>query len=247
MLYREKRLIFVHVPKVAGQSIEHAFLADAGADWESREPFLLSRNVDSAKGPPRLAHLLARDYVRCGHIEQPDFDAFYKFTFVREPLSRALSMYKYEHADQKMAFRDYLEDYLPDRISGSDNYFHRPQSDYITDGDGRVIVDFIGRFENLAEDFARVCGAIGMANTRLPHVNKTQKAAGDLVAENAGLMQRLRHRAATMKRLLRQSGREAPAHYRAPTLSEARSDGRVLAAVQTVYAADYEQFGYPKM
>jgi hypothetical protein len=51
-----------------------------------------------------------------------------------------------------------------------------PQVDWISDENGRVIVDFIGRFEQLDADFAAVCERIGRQVT-LPHVK--QSTSGD--------------------------------------------------------------------
>ena len=49
------------------------------------------------------------------------------------------------------------------------------QSEFVTDAEGRVIVDFVGRFERLAEDFAHVCRTIGV-EAELPHVNPSRHA-----------------------------------------------------------------------
>lgn len=46
------------------------------------------------------------------------------------------------------------------------------QTSYVCDADGKVIVDFIGRFENLAADFNSVSSRLGLAMT-LPHLNRT--------------------------------------------------------------------------
>lgn len=46
------------------------------------------------------------------------------------------------------------------------------QTSYVCDADGKVIVDFIGRFETLAADFNSVSCRLGLAMT-LPHLNRT--------------------------------------------------------------------------
>lgn len=62
MISHEHKTVFIHVPKVAGQSVELAFLRQLGMTWEERAPLVLRHNPDPAKGPERLAHLLAREY-----------------------------------------------------------------------------------------------------------------------------------------------------------------------------------------
>ncbi|HSL71875.1 MAG TPA: sulfotransferase family 2 domain-containing protein, partial [Longimicrobiales bacterium] len=49
-----------------------------------------------------------------------------------------------------------------------------PQMDWITDAQGQIIVDFVGRFENLKTDFAEVCARIGCEAT-LPHLKKSER------------------------------------------------------------------------
>jgi len=47
-----------------------------------------------------------------------------------------------------------------------------PQTKWLVSGDD-LIVDFIGRFENLQQDFNTVCDRIGIPHQELPHANKT--------------------------------------------------------------------------
>jgi hypothetical protein len=61
-----------------------------------------------------------------------------------------------------------FEGYIEWRVA-NDVHF---QKDFVTDESGNLIVDFIGRFENLTEDFARVCRRIGIS-AQLPHRNKS--------------------------------------------------------------------------
>ena len=48
------------------------------------------------------------------------------------------------------------------------------QLDWITDATGSVNMDFIGRFENLQQDFNIVCDKIGIPRQELPHKNRTE-------------------------------------------------------------------------
>ena len=44
------------------------------------------------------------------------------------------------------------------------------QYPFVTDQQGRLLVNFVGRFENLAEDFAAVCQRLGI-HASLPYTN----------------------------------------------------------------------------
>ncbi len=47
------------------------------------------------------------------------------------------------------------------------------QKDFVASPEGDLLVDFVGRFENLEEDFGKVCSAIG-ANADLLHLNQSR-------------------------------------------------------------------------
>ena len=49
------------------------------------------------------------------------------------------------------------------------------QKDFISDERGNIIVDFVGRYENLQADFQTVCNKLGITNEVLPHKNKTER------------------------------------------------------------------------
>jgi hypothetical protein len=46
------------------------------------------------------------------------------------------------------------------------------QSSALTDAEGKLLVDFVGRYETLAQDFAQICDRLAIA-VELPHVNRT--------------------------------------------------------------------------
>jgi hypothetical protein len=50
------------------------------------------------------------------------------------------------------------------------------QKDFLVDRHGNRLVDFVGKMENLAEDFATVCRRIGI-EAELPHENASEHGA----------------------------------------------------------------------
>ena len=65
-------------------------------------------------------------------------------------------------------------------------WIYRNQLDYLTDADGTVIVDYIGRFERLQADFAAAAARLGLQGVAIPHINRsihpsyTQYYSGEL-------------------------------------------------------------------
>lgn len=49
-----------------------------------------------------------------------------------------------------------------------------PQVNWISDGDGNIVVDYVLRFENLREDFDVLCEKLG-SSADLPHIKSTKR------------------------------------------------------------------------
>jgi hypothetical protein len=168
------RCVFVHVPKTAGISIEHVFIDLMGLTYETRAPLLLRHNEDPAKGPPRLAHLKATEYVSRGYLSPEQFEGYFKFSFVRNPWDRIISEYKYRGYPIRLDFKTYLFKHLP-KPGFTDTYCHiLPQYDFLFDERGTLLVDFVGRYESLQADFDTVCARLGISPRPLPHVNRSE-------------------------------------------------------------------------
>jgi len=169
--------LFVHIPKVAGQSVENVFLERAGLDWESRKEFLLEPNNDSSKGPPRLAHLTAEEYLTHGYLNQVTFDQLFKFSFVRNPWDRLVSEYCYR--GYRQPFKTWLFECFPSESDDcfetyQDLYRHvMPQYKFLY-REETLLMDYVGKFESLAHDFSEVTKKITGKTLSLPHKNKTE-------------------------------------------------------------------------
>lgn len=170
MLCHAFRTIFVHVPKTAGQSIEMVFLKKLNLAWQQRAPLLLRPNSDPAMGPPRLAHLYASEYVSCGHVSGGDFSRYFKFTVVRNPWARAVSVYKFAYQG-RLDFASFLGDVVACRHDVVEKRHLDAQLSFLVAADGRFLVDRVLRFESLASEFAEVSRRIFGEDIHLPRVN----------------------------------------------------------------------------
>ena len=194
MICHPYRCVFIHIPKTAGISIEHVFLRLVGLTWESRAPLLLRGNDDPAKGPPRLAHLRASEYVALGHLRPEEFNSYFKFSFVRNPWDRIVSEYKYRGHPLRMDFKTWLSRHLP-KPGFTDAYNHIvPQYDFLYDDRGTLLADFVGRYERLQADFEVVCARLGIPPTPLPYENRSlegQPGIGRLAVARRWVRQRV--------------------------------------------------------
>jgi hypothetical protein len=173
MVCHELRFIFVHVPKTAGMSIESFFLRHLDPTRDERAKLLLGPNRDPSLGPRQLGHLRASEYVEKGHVTRDLFERYFKFAFVRNPWDRVVSEYKYRDYPGKFDFKTYLFRHWP-RPAFNDLYLHTiPQYDFLHDEEGRLLVDFVGRYERLEADFGRVARRLGIEGGDLGHVNRS--------------------------------------------------------------------------
>ena len=173
MISKKHKTVFVHVPKVAGQSIEHMFLQDLDLDWDRRGVLLLRRKQSHEQGPERLAHLLAKDYVRLGYISQADYNEYFTFSFVRNPYKRVFSFYNFLGYSRIISLRTFVENVVPYKLEQKD-FFFLSQYDYLYNEEARLMVDFVGRLENIKEDIETVKKNCGLKNVDLPHANKSK-------------------------------------------------------------------------
>jgi len=226
MICREYSCLFVHVPKAAGRSIEQFYLEQLGLNRKSTgKRLLLGNNRDPRRGTEKLSHLSAEEYVKCGYLEADEFERLFKFTFVRNPWERIVSEYRYRNYFLHRSFRDFLLHRVP-APGWDDKYRHvMPQYDMLHDQEGRLLVDFVGRFENLQQDFATVCQRLGLANALLPHCNSSDKKSRNLKRG--------------VRNWLYSNGENHKQHY-----SEFY-DEETVAIVGDMYQKDIATFGYP--
>jgi hypothetical protein len=151
------RCIFFHVPKTGGLSVSEALFGNHAAGH------LDVRTARLIFGAWRLR-------------------TYFKFSFVRNPWDRLVSAYYYlrrGHPTSKIAgvvaaspgFTDFVKTSLCDPIVAQEIHI-RPQSSFLLDNAGRLIVDFVGRFESLERDFSTVARRLGIERT-LAHRNQS--------------------------------------------------------------------------
>lgn len=176
MISHKHKTIFVHIPKAAGQSVELAFLQDAGLSWEDRASFLLRPNDDPRKGPARLAHLYADEYVKYGYIDQDSFDSYYKFAVVRHPYERAISEYRFRNSWREGPLWYFLRSNNGDDLIDKNRHMV-PQARFLFDGNGKCLVDKIIKFENIQDEIEPVLKDLIGPEATLPRRNVSKPSS----------------------------------------------------------------------
>lgn len=158
VISHKHQFIFLGIPKVASRSFFNYLVKKHGRDleiewYEKRDVFF-----DLAK-------------------QYPDY---YKFTFVRNPWSRIVSCYKskigeavigkrarihsfYKNLSPNMSFSDFC--HWLQTEEGSDEMADRhwiSQHCFLINEKDEMICDFVGKYENLDQDWRLVCDKVGL-------------------------------------------------------------------------------------
>lgn len=167
--------LFVHIDKAAGSSIALALqpmkTRQPASRWRRRLVWLGALNrLGSYRSLQFPAHAYASAAQRC--LPPDVYAGLFKFAFVRNPWDRLVSRYAYLLKNEKHPRHSFVK-----KMGGFDDYVAWEvrrgkffQHTYVTDSSGKLIVDFIGHYERLSEDFATVCERLGM-NVELPRAN----------------------------------------------------------------------------
>jgi hypothetical protein len=173
--------LFVHIAKTGGTSVRAALAPLRWRDPLYIPQFIASR-LSHATGHrigsklPRHARIIAAKEM----LPRELFDKLFKFAFVRNPWDLQVSSWHHlkrerpklvEHVnDFKEFVRWKLDPERPYQYHIDTSI--ELQTDYLKDLDGTILVDFIGKYENLQDDYEEVCRKIGIQARQLPHKRK---------------------------------------------------------------------------
>jgi hypothetical protein len=166
-LFLEKKCLFFHIPKTAGISISNSIYGDI--KWGHRTV----------------------NYYKSYYGDEV-FNSLYKFCFVRNPYDRLFSAYTFLKKgginDQDLAFSEkHLHEYLDFEdfvLRGLEKkeimeWVHfRPQHTFVCDDNDKMVMDFVGKMENINEDFSYLCKQINV-NVELKKLNMSSVKKND--------------------------------------------------------------------
>lgn len=185
----KSKIIFIHQPKCCGTSMESREFIGGGG-YQDIEFF--------------------RRVVQLSFIGLPEWDSLFKFGFVRNPYDRFASAFIGHYADSngdsflgnkhyskdQLGFSEFIKDneqtirgltewgtfwqhFIPQYVFLT--YFNNESKALGWKGIG---VDFVGRFENLKDDWKYVCDKVGVSD-ELPHLRNNGISSYDFLYTEA--------------------------------------------------------------
>ena len=176
LISHTRRFAFIHLPKTGGCSVKIALAPFADDPLAYAPNRWLNRCGIHANYFAPWHHKRFRTHTPAAILyRELPCDAFaelFTFAFVRNPWDLLVSSYHFltrsrEHRRGRVALRlGSFARYVDYELTRG----KLVQSRMLTSRHGRLLVDFVGRFETLDADFMTVCGHLGLC-ARLPHVN----------------------------------------------------------------------------
>ncbi|HTW82733.1 MAG TPA: sulfotransferase family 2 domain-containing protein [Candidatus Sulfotelmatobacter sp.] len=196
----DDRFIFIHIPKTAGSSIVESLLTvRPNLDFMARNAwprlFAHPRGAELFRqlrvfyplNPMALfpeQHYPAR--VLREMVPAEVWSSYFKFTFVRNPWDFVVSSYfflkKTFSEDPRVAMEAIDVAYIMASVDFTN--FVRARKfmansigllPHVTDQGGNLLVDFVGKVENIEADLAEICRRVGL-NIPLEHRNRSEHA-----------------------------------------------------------------------
>ncbi len=170
MISFQKRFLFVHIPKTAGNSIQSAL-----RDYSEDQLVALRKEQDGIERfGLRNPNYKIKKHSTLGEYREAlgdeQFRSLYKFTCVRNPWDRMVSYYFTPTQSPESWDRKKFRNMISKAVSVAD--YLRLDWD---EADPFANVNYIIRFENLADDFRTVCGTLGISPTTLPQYNRSNR------------------------------------------------------------------------
>jgi len=170
MISFQKRFLFVHVPKTAGNSIQSVL-----RDYSEDELVALRREQDGVErfGLRNSKYKIKKHSTLAEYREalgNEQFRSLYKFTCVRNPWDRMVSYYFTPTQSTETWDRKKFRRIISKAVSVAD-YLRL----HVRDNDPFENINYIMRFENLANDFRTVCAALDISPTTLPQYNRSNR------------------------------------------------------------------------
>jgi hypothetical protein len=168
------QFIFVHIRKAAGSSIRDTLEPLSLVKPEDNWSKIKSRFLRTEKDYKKYAFRQHDSITVAKRLMPPElFESYFKFAFVRNPWDRLVSEYEFirrrpDHGRHSKVMKMGFEKY----IVYQSKRFDAHQINMLADKDGNLLMDFIGKFENLHDDWNRITEKLGIKNKELTHRKK---------------------------------------------------------------------------
>ena len=177
LISKKHNFIFIHIYKNAGTSITRALKPFALSRWQMAGHKLFKKAGISSPffdPQPFHGHITASEMI--DSLGREKFNSFFSFAIIRNPWDWQVSLYNYmlkletHHQHELVKKLGNFEEYIKWRCKNEVRY----QKDFIYSENNNLLVNYVGRYEDLNNEFSKICSQIGIS-TFLPELNVSNK------------------------------------------------------------------------
>jgi hypothetical protein len=171
----QHRFIFVAIPKTGTHAVRQALREHMGPQDMEQVGLFVNRKLPI----PQLAQIghghLSLQQVR-PYFRPEDFEAFFKFAFVRNPFDRFVSYCAFitrEHGQFERDPHSVMRYFIAN--PPWQHILFQPQHSFVTSADGQLLTDYLGRVEEMQASYDEAAGRIGIPSRPLDKVNASRR------------------------------------------------------------------------
>lgn len=175
IISHKHKFIFFPIPKTGTHAIRFALRPVLGPEDEEHVALYHHSKLTTGNFKDRKnGHITVQEIKPW--FSEDQWNQYYKFTFVRNPLDRFISacFFKYpflvKEQQNPSKCRAWLKVILKKEQKKPSIVF-KPQLSFIVDSNNKLAVDFIGKTEKFNDDFSTVCQQLALHTTELQKVN----------------------------------------------------------------------------
>lgn len=178
IISHQHRFIFTAIPKTGTHSVRQALREHLGSEDIEQVGLFIDKRFP-------FAELAA---IKHGHISlqqvrpflgEEAFTGYLKFAFVRNPFDRFVSYCAFMTrangaflADPQAVMRHVL--FVAPPLA---HVLFQPQHKFLTDADGQLLSDVVGRVEEMQASYDALCARIGIPSASLGQVNSSRRGS----------------------------------------------------------------------
>lgn len=175
IISHKHRYIFFAIPKTGTHSVRQALRQQMGEqDLEQVGLFVKKRFPFPEFAGIQHGHISTRQIRPV--LGDKMFGEYRKFAFVRNPFDRFVSYCAFMSRGSNIFETEPLRymKYVIRELKPMDHLLYQPQHAMVTDAEGKLELDIVGRNETMQASYDEICAQVGMETTQLERVNSSK-------------------------------------------------------------------------